>query len=71
MATYSLIFEALNKLRSFTEGGSDSDLLKEVEDAEKIALKEVLQIELSNSDGNYDAVMAVVYPELQRKNAND
>jgi hypothetical protein len=71
MAAYSIIFEALDNLRSFAEGGSDPGLLKEVEDAERTALSEILKIELSSSDANYDAVMAVVYPELQRTIAND
>ncbi len=71
MATYSHIFEALDKLRAFAEGQNDPRLLKEVEDAEKTALKEVLKTELSNSDDSYDAVMSLVYPGLQREKAND
>lgn len=71
MATYSLIFEALDKLRAFAEGQNDLPLLKEVEDAEKAALKEVLKTELSNNDASYDAVMSLVYPGLQRETAND
>lgn len=71
MAAYSRIFEAIDKLRAFAEGENDSLLLKEVEDAEKTALKEVLKTEFSNDGASYDAVMAVLYPGLQREKAND
>jgi hypothetical protein len=66
MATYSLIFETLDKLRAFAECRNNSALLKEVEGAKKIALEETLTTEMSDSDANYDAVMALVYPELER-----
>lgn len=71
MAAYSRIFEALDKLRVFAEGKNDPLLLKEVEDAEETALTEVLKIELSDDTTSYDAVMAVVYPGLQREKEND
>jgi hypothetical protein len=66
MATYSRIFETLDKLRAFAEFRNNPALLKEVEDAEQTALEETLTIEMSGSDANYDAVMALVYPEFVR-----
>lgn len=71
MAAYSRIFKALDNLRAFAEGENDRCLLREVEDAEKTAMREILKTELSNDSASYDAVMAVLYPGLPREKASD
>lgn len=61
---YETIFKLLDSSRAIAEKLGDSVLLRQVEVAEKAALKEIFVQEMQSEPDNYAKVMAVVFPEL-------
>ncbi len=62
MSKYSIIFDALRDVRTYSGNNNMKAVLEAVEHAEKMAMTEICKVDLEKHGPGYDALLYSIFP---------